>query len=223
MSKIERKVFSGELKATGESGGAGPLVATFARFGVVDRDFDVTLASAIPDGQEVLFGSWNHSSVNGSVLPIGRGRIRNDGTRTQIVAEIFDTEDALTEYSVLKSLGPLAEFSYAFHVLDASTDYAELEQYPGARRILKELQVFEVSAVYAGAGIRTGIDSAKGILLAELGITAEWLSEVRRAGTVSLAELGFGGKPGLVRRADLEPVSRTHASDTSRYIDLRTI
>lgn len=74
---IERKTAVGKLKA---ANGDGQLVATFSRFDVVDRDGDVTLASAIPRGAEVLLGSWNHSSVTGSALPIGKGRIVNDGT-----------------------------------------------------------------------------------------------------------------------------------------------
>src|SRR5687768_15515291 len=129
----EYKTFTGELKADG----AGSLVATFSRFGVVDHDGDVTLASAIEDGAEVVLGSYNHSSVSGDALPIGKGRIRNDGTRAQIVAEIFDTPAAQAEFATIKGLGDLAEYSYSFRVLEQSTDADELESYPGARRILK--------------------------------------------------------------------------------------
>lgn len=159
---IERKTFTGELKTDG----AGALVATFSRFGVVDHDKDVTLASAIPDGMAIVLGSYNHSSVSGVSLPIGVGYVRNDGSRAQIAADIFDTAAARDEYRTIKGLGALAEFSYSFKVLDASTDYAELKAYPGADRILKSLDVIEACAVIRGAGIGTGIDSAKRSLVA---------------------------------------------------------
>jgi len=145
---------------------AGTIVATFATLGVVDADGDVIVPSAIADGIEVLFGSWNHSSVTGSVLPIGRGRIVNDGRTAKIHATVFDTPDARAEIAVIRGLASVAQYSFAFRVLDFSTDYKELEQFPGARRILKSLDVYEVSAVYAGAGVQTGTDSiGKGITL----------------------------------------------------------
>lgn len=157
----EYKTFRGELKADG----AGALVATFSRFGVVDHDADVTLASAIADGAPIVLGSFNHASVSGVSLPIGIGHIRNDGTRAQIAAEFFDTPDAQAERETIKGLGAMAEFSYSFKVLEASTDYAELKDYPGARRILKALDVIEACAVIRGAGIGTGTDAVKRTLV----------------------------------------------------------
>jgi len=189
---------------------AGSLVATFATLGVVDADSDVILASAIPSGTEVLFGSWNHSSVTGSVLPIGRGRIVIDGRTAKIHATIFDTPDARAEFATIKALGPICQYSFAFRVLDASTDHRELEQFPGAQRILKSLDVYEVSAVYAGAGVRTGTDStAKGIALSDLGIAPEWLADIGKVGMLRLADLGMTSLP-------------SHGTE-SRLVDLRTI
>jgi len=202
---IERKTFSGELKADG----AGSLTATFSRFLVVDRDGDVTLPTAIPDGTETLLGSWNHSSVVGSALPIGKGYVVNDGSSAKFVGSIFDTDDALAEFAVIKGLGSLAQYSYSFRVLEQSTDYKDLEAYPGARRILKELDIFEVSAVYAGAGIGTGTDRAKGIPLAALGIAPEWLADLGKVGMVRLADLGFAAPTAHVTGSQL--------------IDLRTL
>jgi len=54
--------------------------------------------------------------------------------------------------SVLKALGPYAQFSYGYEILDGSVDPRELKQYPGATRILKKVDVFEVSPVLRGAG-----------------------------------------------------------------------
>ena len=180
-----------ELKATG----SGALTATFARFGVPDRDRDVILPTAIADGTELLLGAWNHASISpGTTLPIGKGRIVNDGTRAQIVATIFDTPHAQEQYSAIRGLGSLAEYSFGFHVIEASTDPAELDRYPGAKRILKELEVFEVSAVFAGAGVRTGTDSAKGIRLSDLGIAPSFLADLKRRSHVRIE-----GLPELVR------------------------
>jgi len=202
---IERKTFSGELKA---ASGDGQLVATFSRFGVVDRDGDVTLASAIPDGTELLLGAWNHSSVTGSTLPIGKGYVANDGSSAKFVGSIFDTDDALAEFAVIRGLGSLAQYSYSFRVISQSTDYKDLEAYPGSRRILKEIEPFEVSAVYSGAGIGTGTDRAKGIAFGELGIGPALLATIRGAGLVNVAELGFTAAPG---------------TRDSSLIDLRTL
>jgi len=189
---------------------AGTIVATFATLGVVDSDGDVIVPTAITDGIEVLFGSWNHSSVTGSVLPIGRGRIVNDGRTAKIHATVFDTPDARAELATIKALGPICQYSFAFRVLDFSTDHKELEQFPGARRILKSLDVYEVSAVYAGAGVDTGtVSTGKAITLASLGIAPEWLADIQKVGMIRLADLGFAAPTAHVTG--------------SQFIDLRTL
>ncbi len=159
---IERKTFTGEVK----SDGVGSLVATFSTFGVVDYDGDVVLASAIPDGLETVLGAYNHASHIGTALPVGKGVMRNDGSKAQIVATFFDTPDAQAHRETIKGLGRLAEFSYAFKVLEQSTDFNDLKQYgPNARRIISAVDVVEVCAVIRGASIGTGTDSAKGTLV----------------------------------------------------------
>jgi len=180
-----------ELKATG----SGALTATFARFGVPDRDRDVILPTAIADGTELLLGAWNHSSISpGTTPPIGKGRVVNDGTRAQVVATIFPNTAAQEQYSAIKGLGSLCEWSFGFRVLEQSTDLDELAAYPGAKRILRELEVFEVCPVFAGAGVNTGTDSAKGIRLSDLGIAPSFLSDLKRRSHVRIE-----GLPELVR------------------------
>jgi len=133
----------------------------------------------------------------------------NDGRRAQIVAEIFDTPAAQEQYLVIRGLGSLCEWSFGFRVLEASTEQAELDQFPGAKRILKELEVFEVSAVFSGAGIGTQTDSAKAIRLSDLGIAPEWLADIGKVGMVRLADLGMTSLPSHVTQ--------------SRLVDLRTL
>ncbi len=75
---------------------------------------------------------------------------------------------------------------------------------------MKSLDVYEVSAVYAGAGVRTGTDStAKGIALSDLGIAPEWLAYIGRVGMTRLADLGFAAPT-------------AHATG-SQLVDLRTL
>lgn len=217
--EIELKTYVSEFKATN----AGELTATFSTFGVVDHDGDVTLASAIPDGTEVVLGAYNHASVSGKELPIGIGVIRNDGKAARIVAQIFDTAHAEEQYATIKALGAKAEYSYAFKVLDFSTDRAELKAYgPDAHRILKQLDVIEVSSVIRGAGLRTGTDRAKtsspgGVQLSELGFDPAAVAAM--SAPVRLTDLGIDlstlRSTGTVRLTDL--MAAAH-DDTSRFM-----
>jgi hypothetical protein len=75
-------------------------------------------------------------------------------------------------YKTLKAMdaaGVASEWSFGFDVADQSTDYAELQKFaPGARRILKSLDVFEISPVLKGAGIATATEDIKRSELADL-------------------------------------------------------
>jgi hypothetical protein len=85
--------------------------------------------------------------------------------RAWVEAEFFDTPAGRAHYSTMKRLGALGEWSYGYRVLDASTDYTELRDWPGAKRILKSLDVIEVAPVIRGAGINTTTDSIKADLV----------------------------------------------------------
>lgn len=199
---IEVKAFSGEFKADG----SGALVATFSTFKLVDHDGDVTLASAIPDGLEVPLGAFNHASLSGAVLPIGKGYIRNDGDRAQIVAEIFPTSAAQAEYAVIKGLGRLAEYSWSFKPLEVSTDARELAPYgPTARRIIKAVDIVEVCSVIRAAGINTGTDSAKRTLVRLPLDLVERLADVRQSSLM---------------RIDDELIESLRTEDQSRFMRL---
>jgi len=50
-----------------------------------------------------------------------------------------------------KELGQSLEYSYGYEVIDSSNFPADLKPFPGARRILKSVDVFEVSGVLRGA------------------------------------------------------------------------
>ena len=60
-------------------------------------------------------------------------------------------------YKTVKNLGDLQEWSYGFKVLDD-----EIGEFQGKQvRILKKLDVYEVSPVLIGAGVGTGTTSLK--------------------------------------------------------------
>lgn len=153
----ERKALSIELKADQE----GAFRARFATLGVVDHDGDVTLKGAFEVGAPVRVAQFGH---NWGDYVIGDGVLGADEKAAWADAEFYlDTTRGLDTYRSVKRLSAkgLQEFSYGFDVLEASTDKAELEQYPGAGRILKKMQVHEISPVMLGAGIDTGIEFIK--------------------------------------------------------------
>ena len=109
----------------------------------VDHDGDIILPSAFKDGQEVpLLIAHNWTS-----LPIGKGTIHTTADDVRMSAELFDTASGLEARRTLQGLGRLAEFSIGFHGIDADwTDMA------GRRvRVIKALELFEVSVVLRGA------------------------------------------------------------------------
>src|SRR5207302_5389285 len=67
----------------------------------------------------------------------------------------FSTYAAQQTRQLVKEAGPLLEWSYGFSVKRSSTNYRDLAQWPGARQLLQELDVFEVSPAVKGAGIGT--------------------------------------------------------------------
>jgi HK97 family phage prohead protease len=132
---------------------AGSLQATFSRFGVVDRDGDLTLPSAFQDGQRVPM-VWAHQWTE----PVGDGTIRVLSDRAVFEGQFWtDTIDGEQAWKKVKRAGDLQEYSYGFAIRDAA---------PGTHdgqpvRVLKSLEVFEVSPVLVGAGIGTGTDRIK--------------------------------------------------------------
>ena len=153
-----------ELKDEGD----GAFSATFASFNVVDLDGDVTLPGAFRSGAKTVVGAFNHSSQRGDALPVGIATLRSDSRRAWAEGEFFDTPAGRTYRTTLKALGPLAEWSYSYKVDDQSVEYADLRAWPGAKRILRGVTVYEVSPVLRGAGIGTRTDYVKGAELVEI-------------------------------------------------------
>lgn len=142
-----------QLKTAGSEEGA--LTAVFSTFDQIDRDGDVVLASAIPDGQEVPL-VWAHDWNR----PIGKGTIHVEGGRAVFKGAFWlDTDDGLQAYRKVKNAGTLQEYSWGFGILKANT-----EKFRGLlARVIKATEIFEVSPVLVGAGGRgmTGTLSVK--------------------------------------------------------------
>jgi HK97 family phage prohead protease len=144
----QRKSLSG-LKITDES--KGEVSAVIATFNVKDHDGDVTVPGAFKDGTEVRISAYNHKSWEGA-LPVGRGTITQTDTEAVATMKFFlNTSQGRDTFETVKAMGDLQEWSYSLHNV-----VSEYKDFNGASaRILKSIDVEEVSPVLLGAGIDT--------------------------------------------------------------------
>lgn len=140
-----------EFKQDGEP---GEFIAKFAKLNVIDLDGDVTVPGAFHQGQEVIIEPWNHSWD----LPAGKGVIQSDEEWAWVDGKfILETQVGKENYLTVKELGPLAEWSYTFNVLEADPGNFQGERV----QFLKDLDTIGVSPVTRGAGIETHTVSIK--------------------------------------------------------------
>jgi len=153
---IERKVVSLKLDEEKE----GTFVARIATLNVIDKDGDVTLTGAFPEGKEILISSYAHGSWMGS-LPVGKAVIHEEGEEVLGKGEFnLKTDSGKEHYEAVKFSGGLQEWSYGFKVLEIAGDKdvdSWAAAHDGARpqRIIKKLDPFEMSPVLLGAGVDT--------------------------------------------------------------------
>lgn len=135
----------------------GEVEAVFATLNVIDSDGDVTLDGAFPEGAEVPISAYGHAS-HGGALPVGMGKIRTTDTEAILDGKFWlDTTAGREHFDVVKKMGGKGQWSYGYTPLDAG---------PGTHdgvdvRLLKRLDVHEVSPVLIGAGVGTRTLSAK--------------------------------------------------------------
>lgn len=189
--QVVRKLFTGfEWKADAP----GEFRATIATFNVVDKDAEVTLPGAMPEGKRINISAYGHSSWGGfsaAELPVGSAVIHQDAQRAFVEGRFWlETEAGKQHYLTLKNQladGAASEWSYGFRVLKSSIDAAQLAKWPGAMRILEQVDVYEASPVLLGAGENTGTDLLKSVItLAERGehlaaVASEYLVHARAA------------------------------------------
>lgn len=131
----------------------GSFKAVIATFNTVDKDGDVTLPGAFAPGMTVAVSPWGHSSGDGA-LPVGDAVITSDGARAFAEGQFYtDTPHGKAAYQTVKRLSEkgIQQWSYIYRPKTVGTK-KDLEAWPGARRVLKEVQPFEVSPVLVGAG-----------------------------------------------------------------------
>ena len=157
MPDIERKTFAPDFKMGDEE---GSFLVQFATFDVVDLDGDLTRPGAFPEGKEILVSAYQHGSWVGA-LPVGKAAVH-----TEKDAAIADGRFNLKmtsgrdTYEAVKFTGAMQEWSYGFVALEIG-DEKELDTWAtahdGARpgRIIKKVDIFEISPVLKGAGIGT--------------------------------------------------------------------
>lgn len=153
---IERKTFTGiELKKDKK----GSFTAKIAELNVIDKDGDVTLPGAFPEGKLILISSYQHGSWSGE-LPVGKGTIHEKGDDVLVEGEFnLNSETGREHYETIKFAPDLQEWSYGFIVQEKEED----TEWEGnhVSRILKKLDVFEAAPVLRGAGMNTAVVAIK--------------------------------------------------------------
>lgn len=146
---MEHKSVRLELKKEKE----GSFTAKIATLNVIDKDGDVTVAGAFPEGKEVLVSAYQHESWQGA-LPVGKAVISEKGEDVLAEGEFnLATQTGREHYEAVKFSGGLQEWSYGFQVKDMEPD----ADWEGQKvRILKSVDPYEISPVLLGAGIDTG-------------------------------------------------------------------
>lgn len=139
----------------------GEVAAIFSTFDVIDSDGDVTLKGAFTDGAPVAISAYGHQSWKGA-LPVGKGRIRETSTEAVMEGRFFmDTTHGADTFRTVKAMSEddnLQEWSYSLANVKSEPGTVE-----GKRvRVLKAIDVTEVSPVLKGAGVNTRTLTTKG-------------------------------------------------------------
>jgi hypothetical protein len=168
--KVKEKRSSGVKIKSGPLGEVNAVVATLD---VIDHDGDVATASTFTDGDELVISAYNHSSMHGYSLPVGKGVLRVGQSQVTVDAEFFMMNATAREsFEVIRGMGAACEWSYGYKILDAEPTMW------GNRRVnmLKKVEVFEASPVIRGAGIGTRTLTAKEELEE---LRRQWLRSIR--------------------------------------------
>lgn len=201
---MDKKHFKGLMEVKQDGQEQGLVRAVFATLNVEDSDGDVTLPGAF--GQQVVrLGAWGHAWQQ---LPVGKGAISEEGDKAIFDGAFFlDTEAGQQHFLTVKNLAELQEWSYGFRVLES-----EASEVNGRRvRLLKKLQVFEVSPVMQGAGVDTMTVDIKGTDLTFVDRIEQVLPIVQALAEESGALAGLLAKEGR----DLTAAKRERLSELS--------
>lgn len=147
---------------------AGKGVARIAQLSAVDSDGDTYAKGAFAwkDGG----GQWVQMipAHNKQAMPFGKAWLREDGDQALAEFQLNLGTAAGKEWHAalkfdLETGSPVQEWSYGYRVLDAAKERRDGK----VVRLIKQLDVFEVSPVLRGAGVGTGTLSIKSAELKE--------------------------------------------------------
>jgi hypothetical protein len=126
------------------------ITAVIADLTAVDRDLDEYTPGAFAATGDVLISQWQHGSWHPGLLPVGKGRITEEGGLAVFRGAFLQTQAARETFTTLRALAGLIQWSYGLDILEVGAPTQA-----GARRSLVRLAVHEVSPVLVGAGIGT--------------------------------------------------------------------
>lgn len=168
--KIERKTFRVELKAARED---GSFEASIATLNVIDSDNDIIEPGAFGDAVMSIVPAHDHGSV-----PLGKARMEDRGNLAVAVGRFnLDIPSAKDWRNALKfdleNPPAVQEWSFAFRPIEAERETRDGEEV----RILKKMDVIEISPVLRGAGVGTGTLSVKGTFEQQLEKTLQAIDD----------------------------------------------
>lgn len=167
----EQKSIRAEIKQADDSGAFEAVIATL---GVIDHDGDIIEAGAFDGATISIVPAHDHSSI-----PLGKAKMEDRGNVAVAVGQFnLDVMAAKEWVSALKfdlkNPPAVQEWSFAFRVLDSEEETRDGQPV----RILKKMDVMEVSPVLRGAGKGTGTLRVKGTFEQQLAKTLTALTDV---------------------------------------------
>jgi hypothetical protein len=142
----------------------GEVEAVFATLNVIDRDGDVILPGAIPEGAPVAVSS-SHKAWEGA-LAVGAGTIHEIGDELVSKIQYFmDTDHGRNAFFTVKGLAEhgLGEWSWSLEDVSATRGTWKTDSGSKPANIITKVgKVAEVSDVFRGAGINTRTLAVKG-------------------------------------------------------------
>ena len=151
---IEHKTFRGEIK---QLDGEGSFEAVIATLNVVDADGDIIIAGAFQDATVSVQPAHDSRHV-----PLGKAKMEDRDDKAIAVGKFNLGVKAASEWHNalkfdLEHPPAIQEWSFAFRIIDSETETRDEEEV----RILKKMDIIEVSPVLRGAGVGTGTLAAK--------------------------------------------------------------
>lgn len=141
-------VSSDNIKQIGD---AGEFEAVIATLNTIDSDGDIIVPGAFGDAMVSIMPAHDHGSV-----PLGKAKMQDRGDEAIAAGQFnLDIQPGREWHSALKfdmeNGDSVQEWSFAFRILDSEEETRDGEPV----RILKRMDVMEISPVLRGAGVNT--------------------------------------------------------------------